>query len=176
MRLGTLDDARRAWAVIYREPPPDARLETGRLAGWHAWWQCQPGRARDPVPVPWSLGKPDADRADLADIRADLMEMRLLGRDGLEQLYRELGAVLGAPGLAEQKALAQARSVDPYRGLRLNLRWAALDRMLAPKESEAPGAPGRRVGVRRGRVVRPAPSVGRRLGLLDGRGLLRAVR
>jgi hypothetical protein len=125
---GTLDDARRAWAVIYGESPPDARLDTERLAGWHAWWQCQLGEVPGPVlPVPWSPAIPDADRLALADIRTDLKEMRLLGRRDLEPVQEQLEAFLRSPGPAPWRPLAPARSADPYRDPRLQLRLAALD-------------------------------------------------
>jgi len=127
--IGTLDQARRAWAVIYGEPPPDAQLETDRPEGWHAWWQCQrAGVPRTVPPVPWPPRNQDADRPGLADIRADLTEMRLLGSRNLEPLEERLDALLNPPGQARWRSLPPARSADPYPGLRLKLRLAALAR------------------------------------------------
>jgi hypothetical protein len=138
-RIGTLDNARRAWAVIYRESPPDARAETDRLAGWHAWWQCQPAAAPEPAPrVPWSPGIPNADQVGLLDIQADLKEMRLLERLGLEQVRRQLNALLDPPEQTSRRSLTPARSADPYRAQRLDLRWAALDGLRFTPPSTAP--------------------------------------
>jgi hypothetical protein len=138
-RIGTLDDARRAWAVIYRESPPDARAETDRLAGWHAWWQCQPAAAPEPVlSPPWSPGVPDADQAGLFDVQADLKEMRLLDRLDLEQVRRQLNALLDSPEQTSRRSLSPARAADPYRAQRLDLRWGALDGMRFTPASEAP--------------------------------------
>ena len=141
-RIGRLDDARRAWAVIYRESPPDARLATDRPAGWHAWWQCQSAQFSGSVfPVPWSPESLDADRPDLEDIRADLEERRRLGRRDAEQVQvqQQLEAFLARPEQASRRSLTPARSVDPYRGLRPELRLAALDPIRYPGQpSRAP--------------------------------------
>lgn len=137
--IATLDEARRAWAVIYREPPPDAHLTAGRLAGWHTWWQCQAVTTADRVPaLPWSPGSPDADLADLADIEADLKERRLLTWRDLEQTRTEINDVLNRHRQASGYALSPARSGDPYRDLRPELRWSALDQLRYQTSSRAP--------------------------------------
>jgi hypothetical protein len=138
--ISVLDDARRAWAVIYREPPPESSADVDRLSGWHAWWQCQPEGMPEPVPpLPWSPESPDGDLADLADIQADIEEMRLLQRRDIDQVCWQLDTRLGPP---EKMTLLQsvwsARSANPYRALRLDLRWAAMSPMLYTPRSRAP--------------------------------------
>jgi hypothetical protein len=140
--IGMLDDARRAWAVIYRDRPPGLDAGLDRLAGWHAWWQCQPADLPEPVPpVPWSPEGPDAERASLAglaDIQADLQEMRLLQRRDLEHVRRQLDARLDVPDQLPPRSLAPARSADPYHDLRLDLRWLALAPLRYVERGPAP--------------------------------------
>ncbi len=134
MWVAMLDDARRAYAVVHREPPPRASADTDRLAGWHAWWQCQSLSVPDSVPQPpWSPQELDADlpglldiQADLKefDIQADLEETELLRRLGLERVRRQLGERLL---LVPRNMRRRVRSADPYHDVRVDLRWAALD-------------------------------------------------
>jgi len=124
--IGMLDDAWRAWAVINREPPSGVRADIDRLAGWHAWWQCQLADASDPVPrPPWSPDSQDDDLPGLADIQADLKEMALLSRElrELEELREQLDERLL---LVPRRSCTAVRSRDPHHDLRLDLRLGAI--------------------------------------------------
>jgi hypothetical protein len=136
--IDMLDDAWRAWAVINREPFSSASADTGRLAGWHAWWQCQLADVSSPVPrPPWSPDSQhdDDDLPSLADIRADLMEMELLKLRELKQSREQLDDRLFQ---VRHRLLTTARSPDPYHDTRLDLRLGALGDQAWEPHASAP--------------------------------------
>ncbi len=141
-RLVLTDDARRAIAVIFGEPPqsaPGAEV-TERPASWHAWWQCLtvlPGPPPNAPPTPrWPPDGPSTDLA--ADIELDLEEMRQLGYPRFGEDQQQLAGWLARP----RRETPSARSADPIRDVRAALRQTAL-------ADETPvlrtGVPGRRV-------------------------------
>ena len=141
--IGLLDDAWRAWAVIYREPPSGVGADTGQLAGWHAWWQCQPAGATDPVPLPpwWPDSREDNDDdiPGLADLQADLREMELLCRPELEHELADVREQLDERLLlVPRRSRATVRSPDPYHDLRLDLRLGALGEAAWTSGTSAP--------------------------------------
>jgi len=109
-------------------PPAPSHLETP--GDWHAWWQCEHAGASmsPPYAPPPDLNWPPArTSADVADIRADLTERRLLPAAGVsaERLAAwesALGGWLSQP-LPPNPPL---RSAEPHRELRAAMRTAAL--------------------------------------------------
>ena len=143
--LALADDARRALAVLRRESDPYTTADVaGRPAGWHTWWQCQ----SDPVgPVPdvrWSADDTDTELA--SDIELDLNEFGRLSRARQQQLLAEPAL---AAWLARPRQTPRARSAEPYRHLRTELRRSALEsagRLVPPARPELPpGVPPRLV-------------------------------
>jgi hypothetical protein len=139
-RLALADDARRAIAVVRGEPPQYAGEDvTGRPAGWHAWWQCQPVPVGPVPPVLWDPAATDTTLA--ADIELDLQEFGRVSQTRQEQLRAQPGL---ASWLARPHQAPPARTAEPYRQVRAQLRRSALsatgNRFFLP-DSETPPAP-----------------------------------
>ena len=134
-RLDLRDSARRAMALVHREPPVDAPAESAeRPASWHAWWQSQMGSPASIWPPTWSSETAATGLAD--DIELDLEEMRQLGEPGLADTRQRLAGWLARP----RPARPPARSAAPYRDVRAALRREALTGVsYAPR----PGVPAR---------------------------------
>ena len=144
--LTLADDARRALAVLRRESPPYTAADvTVRPAGWHTWWQCQTVSVG---PVPAVLWYPAAtDTVLAADIELDLNELGQLSQARQRQLLTQPAL---APWLARPRLAPHARSAEPYRHVRAELRRSALSaagtRSVVPTRSELPpGVPPRLV-------------------------------
>jgi hypothetical protein len=134
-RLDLRDSARRAMALVHREPATDAPSESAeRPASWHAWWQSQIGSPvvmRAPM---WSSETATTELAD--DIELDLEEMRQLGEPGLADTRQRLDDWLAR----RRPARPPVRSADPYRDVRTAMRSEALTGAFhAPR----PGVPAR---------------------------------
>ena len=139
-RLALADDARRTIAVVRGEPPQYAGADvTGRPAGWHAWWQCQPVPVGPVPPVLWDPAATDTVLA--ADIELDLYEFGRVSQTRQQQLIAQPGL---ASWLARPRQAPAARSAEPYRQVRAGLRRSALsatgNRFLLP-DSETPSGP-----------------------------------
>ena len=115
-----LDEACRAVAVVYREPPRELCGNTDRPASWHAWWQCQV-RASSGLYIQ-RAAVPSEGTWDAADLELDLEEMRMLEHPGLARMKQDLGRRLEA-GRPDR---APARSSSAFRDVRVAVRRAAL--------------------------------------------------
>jgi hypothetical protein len=118
-RTDLRDAARRAMAVLIGGPGPGFPGATA--ADWHVWWQCQSVPPVGLPPMSW-LDRPGTVGADEDNIELDLEEMRLMGRPGVDELR---------PQLATWRAMSTwsatpARSADPFRDVRVDLRLHAL--------------------------------------------------
>jgi hypothetical protein len=134
-RLDLRDGARRAMALVHREPPTDAPFDVAeRPASWHAWWQSQIGNPTASWQPMWS---PETTSTKLAnDIELDLEEARQLRNPELEDTRQRLDDWLTRP----RPARPPVRSGDPYRDVRAALRKEALTgAFYAPR----PGVPAR---------------------------------
>ena len=134
-RLDLRDSARRAMALVHREPPTDAPFDVAeRPASWHAWWQSQIG---SPTASWQPMWLPETTSTELADdIELDLEEARQLSNPELEDTRQRLDDWLTRP----RPARPPVRSGDPYRDVRAALRREALTgAFYAPR----PGVPAR---------------------------------
>jgi len=120
-RLDLRDDARRAMALVHREPPPDAPSDIAdRPASWHAWWQSQLGNPAVSLLPMWSSETTSTELAD--DIDFDIQEARRLDAPGVEDTRQRLDDWLARP----RPAPPPVRSADPYRDVRAGLRGEVL--------------------------------------------------
>jgi hypothetical protein len=123
-RLALADDAQRALAVVRAAPSSYAYTDadvTGRPAGWHAWWQCQSLPVGQVPEVLW--GADDTDTALAEDIEVDCAEFERISLPRHQQL-RATPAL--ASWLALPRSAPRARSAQPHRHLRAELRHAGL--------------------------------------------------
>jgi hypothetical protein len=121
--LGSLRDAaRRAMAIVHREPPQTVGPEVWSWpTGWHAWWQCQITPSTE-LPQPLWIDQPPDPGPESAHIQVDLEELRQLGHPGRHELERLLAEWLEC----SRQAPAPARSTDPFTDVRAALRLDAL--------------------------------------------------
>jgi len=112
-RLDLRDGARRAMALVHREPPTEALADVAeRPTSWHAWWQSQirnPAASWHPM---WSSETTSTELAD--DIDFDIQEARRLDAPGVEDTRQRLDDWLARP----RPAPPPVRSADPYRDVR----------------------------------------------------------